>query len=962
MELPMPSFRYPRRLFALTFAGVLVLASGASAQDLLNQTSDPLLRGFRWRSIGPAGQGGRVDDIEAIETDPATFYVGFATGGLWKTTNRGITFEPVFDSYGTHSIGDIAIAPSNPDVVYVGTGEPNNRQSSSFGEGVYKTTDGGKTFSHVGLRNTQSIARVVVHPSNPDIVWVAAKGHLFGPNPDRGVFLTTDGGRNWTKTLYVDDNTGATDLIIHPANPQILFAATYQRQRTAWGFASGGSASGIWRSVDGGRNWTRIRGNGLPEGTMGRIGLAISRSNPDIVYIQAEVAPDKEPQDRSAAPSPGGPGGGGFGQQNQPPDDKVSGVWRSDDGGNSWSFMSNENNRPMYYSQIRVDPNDPMTVYVGGQRASKSVDGGKTFEPMQGMGHVDNHAIWVDPSDSRHVMYGNDGSVDVSWDGGENWESLRTWAVGQPYHASVDMRHPYYVCTGLQDNGSWCGPSSARSGSILAQDWYRVGGGDGFYTLVDPTDPNVIYSESQNGNVRRVDLRTGETISIRPRVGGGGGGFGGGGSPNIVPVPTDNPQIRWNWNTPLVMSAHDASTIYAGGNYLFISRDRGTTWTMTADLTKSIEKDDREILGMKGTTPRCSRQRTGACIHSRNDGVNAYGTIVSISESSITPSILWVGTDDGNIQVSRDGGMSWSEVGRNLPGGPKEYYVSRVEASHFDRSTAYASLDGHRSDDLTPYVFVTHDYGATWSAITNGLPPVGNVNTVREDPRNANLLYVGTEFGVYVSLDAGANWKRFMSGLPVVRIDDILVHPRENDLVLSTHGRSIWIMDDVTALQQVAGTTSCDPVLFQPRNAVRWKQDVRQQRSVTGAKLFQGENAPRGTAIGYYLPSAARGDVKITIRELGSDSVFRTIDGTGEAGLNRLQWDLCSDPRPVQQGQGGFGGGGCGGGGFGGGGQQGPRRVARLADPGSYVVTLEVGGQEYSKGVTVLEDTWLDER
>lgn len=462
----MSSIRHLRRHLSLTLFGFLVVSSSSLAQDLVNQTSDPLLGGFRWRSIGPSGQGGRVDDIAAVDNDPATFYVGFATGGLWKTINHGITFEPVFDSYGTHSIGDIAIAPSNPDVVYLGTGESNNRQSSSFGDGVYKTIDGGKTFTHVGLRNTQSIARVVVHPSNPDIVWVAANGHLFGPNPDRGVYLTTDGGKTWTKTLYLDDNTGATDLIIHPANPEILFAATYQRRRTAWGFASGGSATGVWKSQDGGRTWARVRGNGLPEGTMGRIGLAISRSNPDVMYVQAEVAPDKEPEERGAAPSPGGPGGGGgFGQQNLPPDDKVSGIWRSDDGGNSWTFMSNENNRPMYYSQIRVDPSDPMTVYVGGQRASKSVDGGKTFKAMQGMGHVDNHAVWIDPNDGRHVMYGNDGSVDVSWDGGESWESLRAWAVGQAYHASVDMRHPYSVCTGLQDNGSWCGPSSARSGS-----------------------------------------------------------------------------------------------------------------------------------------------------------------------------------------------------------------------------------------------------------------------------------------------------------------------------------------------------------------------------------------------------------------------------------------------------------------------------------------------------------------
>ncbi|GIW52620.1 MAG: hypothetical protein KatS3mg081_1975 [Gemmatimonadales bacterium] len=962
----------------------------------INQSDDPLLRAFRWRSIGPAGQGGRVDDIAVVEDDPSTFYVGFATGGVWKTTNNGTTFEPIFDTYSAASIGDIAIAPSNPDIVWVGTGEPNNRQSSSFGDGIYKSTDGGKTFSHMGLRETQTIARIVIHPTNPDIVWVAAVGHLFGPNSERGVFKTQDGGRTWRRVLYVDENTGATDLAIDPSNPNTLFAATYQRRRTAWGFVGGGPGSGIWRSDDGGETWNRITGNGLPSGTMGRIALDFSRSNPNVIYAQIEVAPDKLPvvaqrgrggQGQGGAQGPGG--GGGFGgppqcpqtgvvqeseaeseepgaqqQQAPEPDPECSGIWRSNDKGRTWEFLANQNVRPMYFSQIRVDPNDENTVYTAGVQAYKSTDGGRTWRILRGMGHVDHHAIWINPKNSRHVMYGNDGSVDVSYDGGETWESLRSWAVGQPYHVSVDMRRPYYVCTGLQDNGSWCGPSSVRSGPILNQDWYRVGGGDGFYTAVDPTDWTIVYSESQNGNVNRYDLKTGEQRSIRPRAplrpgqtpGGGAGQFFQQLSPeeqerfrrgNIVPPPPEGTQFRWNWNTPILISPHNPRLIYVGGNRLFKSYDRGDTWTMTEDLTKAIDPDRREIMGQRGSLPRCGRERVGPCILSKNDGVNAWGTITTIAESPVVPGILWVGTDDGNIQVSRDGGATWTEVGKNIPGGTKEYYISRIEASYFDPATAYVSVDGHRHDDLRPYVWVTRDYGATWTSIAGNLPPYGNVNTIRQDPRNPKLLYLGTEFAFYVSLDEGKTWKRFMTNLPTTRFDDVLVHPRDNDLVLATHGRSIWIADDITPLQQLNDSVlQQDVYLFQPRSAVLWKTDRTRSRSVTGDKNFAGENAPDGTAISYYLKAPAR-EVKIAIVNAVTGEVFRNLDGSAEPGINRVQWDLRGNPPPRRQGQGG---------GFGGQ-QRGP-----LATPGVYRVVLTVDDQEYWRNVEVLEDIWLMER
>ena len=967
--------------FALVAASALVAQGGpqaAAPPPPVNQATDPALRGFRWRAIGPIGQGGRIDDIAVVEGDPQVFYVGFATAGVWKTTDNGINFTSIFDEYSTHSIGDLAIAPSNPDVVYVGTGEANNRQSSSFGNGVYKTTDGGKTFTNMGLRETQSIARIVVHPTNANTAWVAANGHLFGPNAERGVYKTTDGGQSWRKVLFVDDNTGATEVVIHPTNPAILFAATYTRRRTVFGFASGGPGSGIWRSTNGGDTWTRVTGGGLPAGTMGRIGLDFSRSNPNVIYAQIEVAPDKEPVQPGAGGrgGRGGGGGGGFGQQDLPPDDKVSGIWRSNNGGRTWSFQSNQNNRPMYYSQIRVDPSDENTVYVGGASASKSTDGAKTFRQLIGFGHGDHHAIWINPKNPRHVMYGNDGSLDISYDGANTWESIRTWAVGQPYHASVDMRRPYYVCTGLQDNGSWCGPSSVRSGPILSQDWFRVGGGDGFYTAVDPTDHMTLYSESQDGNMNRIDLRNGTSTSIRPRPGSrsvdtpppgvGGGGRGRGAPPNVFPE-TDAPvSVRFNWNTPLALSPHDASTVYVAGNRLFISRDRGATWRMTDDLTKGLDRDTRDIAGMSLSLPGCSRARVGACIMSRNDGTSMWGSAVSFAETDVVPGVLWMGTDDGYVQVSRDNGVTWTEVGKNIPGGTKEYYISRVEPSHFDAATAYVSVDGHKSDDLRPYVYVTRNYGQSWTSITSNLPERGNVNTVRQDLRNKNLLYAGTEFGFFVSLDEGRTWNRFMTGLPVVRVDDVLTHPRDNDLVLATHGRSVMIMDDVTALQQMTPEVMArDVALFDPRNAVAWKNDNRTTRAVTGAKNFRGETAPRGTAISYYLKTVPTGAVTLTIRDAATGAVFRTLEATRLQGLNRIQWDLCSDQRPIQPGQGfgGFGGfgGGCGPGGGGRGGPP-PTGISTMATPGSFVVTLTVGGRNFSTGLTVLEDIWMEQR
>jgi photosystem II stability/assembly factor-like uncharacterized protein len=977
---------------------------------VVNQTDDPLLKRFVWRSIGPVAMGGRIDDIAPVESNPSIYYIGYATGGVWKTENNGTTFTPIFDNYPVSSIGDIAVAPSNPNIVYVGTGEPNNRQSSSFGAGVYKSTDGGKTFSEAGLKETQTIARIVVHPKDPDTVYVAALGHLFGPNPDRGLYKSTDGGKSWTNTKFIDNDTGFTEVVMHPTNPNVLWAASYQRRRQPWGFNGGGPGSAIWRTSDAGKTWTKVTGSGLPDNPIiGRIGLDICRTKPNVILAQIEVGASGGTgagvnEDGSLVP-PGGRGGAPAESAEQPaaagrggqaqgrgggrggaasPDPKRSGVWRSDDGGRTWRFMSNNNNRPMYYSQIRIDPNNDQIIYTLGAGASKSSDGGKTFSSMGGQSHSDHHALWINPANSNHLLIGNDGGLDVSYDQGETWEEVSTMPTGQFYAISVDMRKPYYVCGGLQDNGSWCGPSAVRSntGGLLT-DWYRIGGGDGFYTQNDPTDWTIGYAESQDGNTNRYDLKTGETQSIRPRGPSGGRGGGGRGAASPTePTPTSQVQQaqqaqppqqppvqgqavgggrfgggrgasvfgnifpplpagttpRFYWSTPFILSPHDPRVVYLGADRLFRSSTRGDAWSASQDLTNNIGRNERPIMNVAGDAPMASK----------HDGAASYSNIVTISESPAAPGIVWVGTNDGNVQVSRDGGTTFTNVVGAIGGVPKETHVSRVEASHFDPAIAYVAFDGHRTDDHKPYVFRTTDLGKSWTSISANLPQ-GNVNVVREDPRNRNLLYVGTEYALYISLNGGREWKRFMNGLPTVRIDDIVVHPRDNDLIVGTHGRSIYIIDDITPLQQLSeAVMSADLHLFEVRPATRWVEDTMLSRGLGGAKHFRTPNPPAGTAISYYLRSPASGEVKITISD-ARGTLVRELNGTNEAGINRVQWNLAPNPPlGAGQGRGGFGGrGGRGGAQF---------IVANAVDPGAYIVKLSVGGKESTMTAIVEPD------
>src|SRR3954471_17001844 len=893
------------------------------APEPVHKTDDGLLKNFTWRSIGPANMGGRIDDIAVVETSPSTFYVGFATGGLWKTTNNGTTFTPVFDEQPVTSIGDIAIAPSNPDVVYVGTGEPNNRQSASFGAGIYKSTDGGKSWKYTGLKETQSIARIVVHPKDPNIAYAAVIGHLFGPNKERGLYKTTDGGGTWTNTKFIDEDTGFTDVVMDPSNPNTLYAASYQRRRAPWGFNGGGPGSGIWKTTDAGKSWTKFSGNGLPGNPIiGRIGLDLARSKPSTIYASIEVGASGgtgagvnddgtlvDPNAQGRGGGGGGFGGGGRGQAPPPPDPNKSGIWRSDDAGKTWRFLSNSMDRPMYYSQIRVDPTNPEIAYQGGAPFFKTTDGGKTWRQVQGLAHSDHHAIWIDPRDGNHLMVGNDGGLDISYDQADTWEFVNSLgAVGQFYKVSADMREPYYVCGGLQDNGSWCGPSAVRSqNGILNSDWFRVGGGDGFYTANDQSDWRILYSESQDGNTSRLDLGRGTTVLIRPRGPGrggrGGGGGGGGETPagaegvdptvlaqfgfgpgaangNIVPPPPQGTNFRFYWNTPFQLSPHNPSTIYLGGERLFKSMDRGNTWVMSDDLTRNIGRTDRPIMGVDGKAPMASK----------HDGAAAYSNIVTVSESPVVPGIVWAGTNDGNVQVSRDGGMTWKNVVDKVPGVPKETHVSRVEESPFDAGGPYVTFDGHRTDDHKPYVFATKDFGETWTSIASNLP-LGNVNVITADNRNRNLLFLGTEYALYVSMDAGKSWKRFMQGLPTVRIDDLIIHPRERDLIAGTHGRSIWILDDISPLELMNETsTQGDAFLFEVSPTAAWVNYIDLQNNVGGQKEFRVANPEPGTTIKYRLKGDAN-SVRISISDVTGREV-RGIDGPKGSGLNRVRWDL----------------------------------------------------------------------
>ena len=829
-------------------------------------------KALAFRNIGPANMGGRVDDLAVVESDPLTFYVAMASAGILKTTNGGTTFETLFTDEAVSSIGDVTLAPSDPSILYVGTGEPNNRQSTSWGGGVYKSTDAGRTFQYMGLKQTQYIGRIVVHPTNPDVAYVAALGRLYGPNKERGVYKTTDGGKTWANVKFLDEDTGFIDIAMDPQSPNTLYAGSYQRRRTPFGYSGGGPGGGLFKTTDGGATWKKLT-SGLPsEGDMGRIGVTVYRRDPRIVMALIEHRTE-------------------------------FGVYRSEDKGETWVKLSNSNPRPSYYSKIHIDPNNDQRIWVLGAQMYNSDDGGRTWrQNLVQRIHGDYHALWINPANSNHVINGSDGGIHQSFDRGKTWDHLTGVPLGQFYEVNADNEQPYNVCGGLQDNGTWHGPSRTlvREGIQMA-DFKSLNGGDGFFCVIDPVDPSTAYFESQDGNLLRGNLKTLERTSIRP-------------------TPKDPAErYRFNWNSPILVSSHDHKTVFYGGNKVFMSKDRGDSWTeISGDLTNNEKRDEKQIFG-----------KTAKDFMSRNDGVVHWGTATTIAQSPLTADVIWFGADDGNLHVTRDLGKTWTRLTDKVPGVLKGTYVSRIEPSRTSPGAAYVSFDGHRADDFKPYVYFTPDFGSTWKNVTGNLPEGGTVSVVREHPKSPDVLFVGTEMALWASFNRGGSWTHIRSSLPTVPVDDIFIHARDNDLILGTHGRSIWILDNAAALSGLNETIAAKPIhAFDAGRAVQWR--IAGVGASNGHKGFNGPNPPDGTAIQYWLkdPVDAKDNVSITISTESGEKV-RDLQGTRVAGVNRVIWDLRHAPPPAVEG------GGFGGGGFGGGGPRGP-----LVPPGKYTVKV----------------------
>ena len=821
-------------------------AAKAAAKAAPIALESNLLKDLSWRSVGPANMGGRVADFAAIEKRPATFYAALGTGGLFKTRNLGTTWSAQFEKEAVASVGAVAVWQKNPEVVWVGTGEANSRNSSSWGNGVYRSLDGGGEWEHLGLEATQSIARVVTDPADSNVLYVAALGRLWGENPERGVFKTLDGGKHWSHVLKVDARTGACDLKMDPSNSSVLYAAFYARKRTPWSFTGGGKTGGIFRTQDGGRTWKKLAG-GLPEET-GRIGLDVYRRDPRIVL--AVVDSDQ---------------GGHIAEFEEK--SRAGGVFRTMDGGEHWERLSAYTPRPFYFSQIRVQPDDSSRVYLLGTDLWISDDGGRSFRAGGAKNlHPDCHAMWIDPANGDHVMLGTDGGTFLSHDRAATWDFLNNLAISEFYNLALDNRDPYNIYGGLQDNQTWGGPSKTRfepepfigeqeHNGILNDHWFCLGGGDGFHVAVDPVDPDIVYYESQGGYLRRLDLKTGKERHIRPSNKEG------------------EPVFRFNWNTPFQISPHDPSVLWMGGNHLFRLTDRGSKWEMASpDLT--TKNPDRMATGGSNAETHC--------------------TIVTLSESPLAAGRVWVGTDDGKVWVTRDAGKSWSDLTKNLKGVPEGLYMSRIEASHHDAETAYLAIDGHRTNVFEPYALVTRDGGKSWSSITGNLPKNTPVKVVREDLANPRLLFAGTEFGIWTTLDGGAHWVKLVEGLPTVAVDDIVIHPRERDLVIGTHGRSVYVLDDITALERWGDGVLRDPVtFFEPRSATAYLH--RTIGGIWGQRMFSAKNAPFGAYFNYFVREFNGEGVDFAVADSAGRTV-RKLSGPGTPGLHRVTWDLQRTP------------------------------------------------------------------
>jgi len=802
------------------------------------------------RSIGAAVMGGRITAIEGVNSSPKNLYVGTAGGGVWKSTTAGMVFEPVFDKY-AQSIGAIAIDQVHPDTVWVGTGESNMRNSVAIGTGIFRSTDGGRNWSKMGLENSEHIAKIIIHPTNPNVLYVAVPGRLWSDGPDRGLYKTADGGKTWEKILYTNEKTGCADVVMDPRNPDVLLASTWQFRRTPYSFSSGGPGSALHKSTDGGKTWRKIT-QGLPTGEFGRIALAMAPTAPDNMLAIVES--------------------------------NNTSLLISADGGESWKYQSATSNvtaRPFYFSTLVIDPKDAKRVYRPSFSLSISKDGGYSFSEASSDGgwiHSDHHALWINPNNTSQMYLGTDGGVYMSLDQGVTWTHLNTLPVSQFYHVQVDNQAPYNVYGGLQDNGSWRAPSQS-AGGIENRDWDNVGGGDGFWVQPDALDPTIVYSESQGGNIVRFNTRTNQSKFIQPQVQKG------------------EPKLRWNWNTPLVRGTANPKALYCGAQFLYRTLDRGNSWQrISPDLTTN------DTIKQK--------QYSSGGLTVDNTSAENHCTIFSIGPSPLDENLIYVGTDDGNIQVTRDGGKNWELISRNITGIPAGTWVSRVEPGRHNANVAYATFDNHAYGDMRTYVAKTTDMGKTWTVLSNSTVLQGYAHCLIEDSENPGLLFLGTEFGLYISNDGGQNWVLYKSKLPeYVAVRDIVIHPKTNDLILATHGRGIFIIDDIAPIRRLTPELlQKEAALLPTRPAAVTGGHYGQSFPNTGS--YVGANASENAAIQYYLKDRLNtGEVTIEI----IDPVGKTVasfPGTKRKGLNTLRWDMRTAPPKAAKGvlvQGEFG-------------------------------------------------------
>lgn len=895
-----------RRTPHLVFAALVAVAGGRLPARGQTAFSADRFAGLEFRSIGPSLTTGRIADVEIDPGDPGVWYVAAASGGLWKTVNRGNTWTPIFDEGGSYSLGVVTVDPRNSSIVWLGTGENQSQRSVSFGDGVWKSNDAGATWRHVGLENSEHIQRILIDPRDSDIVYVAAQGPLWSAGGDRGLYRTTDGGRTWTRVLHVSDDTGITDVVMDPRDPDVLYAAAYQRRRRVGQLIGGGPEAGIFKSIDGGASWRKLE-RGLPAVHLGRIALAIDPRLPNTVFAQVVAQRDE----------------GGF--------------FRSDDAGETWTRVSDhDGGDPQYYGEIFVDPHRPATLWTIEVQIHRSDDGGRTFEPVPFPIHVDHHEIVFDPADRRHMLVGNDGGLYETWDEGATWRHFTNLPLSQFYRLDVDNARPFYtVCGGAQDNGSICGPARTPNRvGIRTSDWFSIGGGDGFQPRLDPEDAAIVYGMSQNGALNRLDLRTGRSTSIRPRPPAPAGRNGGSGPPE---GEEDENTGRWHWDSPFIISPHSASRLYFAGNQLWKSDDRGDSWkAISPDLTRQLDRDTIPVMGRLWPEDAVAR----------NLYTTALSTITALDESPLVPGLLYAGTDDGLVQTSENDGASWRRVDR-FPGLPDLSYVTDIFASPVDAGTVFVTFNNWQRGDFRPYVLRSTDRGRSWTSIAGNLPARSGAWSIVQDHVDPDLLFIGMEFGVWFSVDGGRAWTQLRGGIPVIQARDLVVQRRESDLVVGTFGRGAYILDDYSALRAVDGAAlALDAQLFPLRDAWLF-EELGQVRAAWGNETTP--NPPFGALLTYHLRSQmAAGDTLVLTVSDSAGRRVRRLTLPNEPGVQRVAWDLRADPPPAPpEGRGGRGGGGRGGG-RGGGPPQGP-----VVEPGTYTARL---GRLAAARVTPLGD------